>query len=543
MSSTSQGAVGLVARPRWRASCLVISLLAVAAISAAQPTVTFSVYPVPRAGNGYGITLGPDGALWFTANDSIGRITTEGLLTQYPVANGVPWAITVGPDGALWFAEYNGKFIGRITTGGAITEYPLPAVSTTRWIWRITTGPDGALWFTEYIGSNGRIGRITIAGDISEYALAPCPGTCGRYPRGITTGPDGALWFTDIGDGRLHRITTTGSISDFGKPGEGLQPGDIILGPDGALWFTAGDSGGPDDHIGRITTAGAITTYPLPIYPRPSFNGYNNLGPASVITGPDGALWFAASRVNVIGRITTAGDVALYPLPPIPYGDDFVQVRSMTVGPDGALWISNPGFIVRASLTTDTTPPVITPQVTGTLGSNGWYRSNVTVNWNVTDPESGIASSTGCGTTTLSVDTPGVTLTCSATNEAGLSASKAITIKIDQTPPVISGMPGPGCSIWPPNHKMVQVATVTAADAMSGVSAGSFKVTGTSNEPPSGPQISIVQSAGAYSVALLAERSSDGSGRVYTLGAVANDQAGNTTTATAICTVPHDRGN
>ncbi|HEY3453328.1 MAG TPA: SBBP repeat-containing protein, partial [Bryobacteraceae bacterium] len=43
----------------------------------------------------------------------------------------------------------------------------------------------------------------------------------------------------------------------------------------------------------------------------------------------------------------------------------------------------------------DITPPLITPQITGTLGNNGWYRSAVIVNWSVSDPESGIASSTG----------------------------------------------------------------------------------------------------------------------------------------------------
>jgi len=44
----------------------------------------------------------------------------------------------------------------------------------------------------------------------------------------------------------------------------------------------------------------------------------------------------------------------------------------------------------------DTTPPVISPQITGSLGTNGWYRSAVTVAWSVSDPESGITSSTGC---------------------------------------------------------------------------------------------------------------------------------------------------
>ena len=117
----------------------------------------------------------------------------------------------------------------------------------------------------------------------------------------------------------------------------------------------------------------------------------------------------------------------------------------------------------------DPTPPVISPQITGTVGNNGWYRSAVTANWSVSDPDSGIASSTGCAPTNLTKDTAGVTLTCSATNGVGQAASAPITIKLDQTPPVISGMPAFGCSLWPPNHKLVQVATVTAADALSGL--------------------------------------------------------------------------
>ena len=110
----------------------------------------------------------------------------------------------------------------------------------------------------------------------------------------------------------------------------------------------------------------------------------------------------------------------------------------------------------------DQTPAVITPTVTGQLGSNGWYTGPVTVSWNVTDAQSGITSSSGCAQTTLTADTPGNTLTCSAINGAGLSSSVPLTIKIDTSRPVISGMPGAGCSLWPPNHKMVQVATVTA---------------------------------------------------------------------------------
>ncbi|MGC2196746.1 MAG: Ig-like domain repeat protein [Terriglobales bacterium] len=336
-------------------------LLCVAVFSSAQPDVTFTIYPVPETSGGIpGITPGPDGALWFTTWNSIWRLTTVGVMTEYPLPDdGIFYPhgrgatdITTGPDGALWFTEGAAYKIGRITTAGVISEYPLSNDHSPQ---RIATGSDGALWFTEFID---RIGRITVDGTISEFQLTPCAGTCGRYPNGITAGPDGALWFTDLGDGRIHSITTAGLVSDYGRPSSpyGLQPGDIISGPEGALWLTFGDTAGPHDHLGRVTMAGEITVYPVPIYARPTYNGYNNLAPASITTGPDGALWFASSRVSVIGRMSTQGEVTLYPLPPLGIGDDSWISRSITLGPDGALWIGNSGCVVRAFVRTDRTP-------------------------------------------------------------------------------------------------------------------------------------------------------------------------------------------
>ncbi len=37
--------------------------------------------------------------------------------------------ITTGPDGALWFTELIDQ-IGRITTAGVITEFPIPTASS-----------------------------------------------------------------------------------------------------------------------------------------------------------------------------------------------------------------------------------------------------------------------------------------------------------------------------------------------------------------------------------------------------------------------------
>ena len=117
----------------------------------------------------------------------------------------------------------------------------------------------------------------------------------------------------------------------------------------------------------------------------------------------------------------------------------------------------------------DTTPPGLTPSITGTLGNNGWYTSDVTVSWAVTDAESAISASTGCGPSSASTDTTGVTFTCTATSEGG-SSSRSVTVKRDATKPTLSfgsASPAPNGSGW--NSTDVAVG-YTATDATSGVS-------------------------------------------------------------------------
>ncbi len=89
---------------------------------------------------------------------------------------------------------------------------------------------------------------------------------------------------------------------------------------------------------------------------------------------------------------------------------------------------------VHVTAPPDSTPPVITPTVTGTAGANGWYVSDVTVSWSVTDPESTITSQNDCTTSTVTTDTTGVTFTCTATSAGGTN-SKSVTVKRDTTPP------------------------------------------------------------------------------------------------------------
>jgi len=62
----------------------------------------------------------------------------------------------------------------------------------------------------------------------------------------------------------------------------------------------------------------------------------------------------------------------------------------------------------------DTTPPEISKTITGTLGANGWYTSDVTVIWTVTDSESAVIIDSGCGTQNFTSETAGDVSSCFA---------------------------------------------------------------------------------------------------------------------------------
>jgi hypothetical protein len=230
-----------------------------------------------------------------------------------------------------------------------------------------------------------------------------------------------------------------------------------------------------------------------------------------------------------------------------------------------------PGRMVACNLAvySDGIAPVTTVVASPPANANGWNNTGVTVSLNATDLRDGVSGSlpgwvdqlryslSGAQTVaqqvvpghavSLDVTAPGITtLGYSATDAAGNEESiGALTLRLDATEPDIVGLPA-DCTLWPPNHKMVEVAVVGAVDGLSGVAPGSLQVTATSNEPaddPNDPDVRVSSDgAGGYSVELRAERLGSGSGRVYTITATARDLADNVQTATATCVVPHDQG-
>ncbi len=113
----------------------------------------------------------------------------------------------------------------------------------------------------------------------------------------------------------------------------------------------------------------------------------------------------------------------------------------------------------------------------------------------------------------------------------------------DTTAPTLSVTASPA-RLWPPNHRMITIAvTVEASDEIApvielvSITSDEVDSGGGNGDQPNDIQDAVVGSDDR-SFRLRAERLESGDGRVYTITYRATDQAGHTTLATAVVTVP-----
>jgi streptogramin lyase len=219
---------------------------------------------------------------------------------------------------------------GFATSGVVFTEYALPTANA---------GPndivsDGTnLWFTET--SANQIGRITTGGSISEFGAGI---SAGAGPTDLKV-VGSAIWFTENScdvsptqpKGGLGMISTSGGTATEFTNVPNLPncsyPYDLAVGPDGQVWFT---ESGSTAGIAEMTTDGATVTQKAATAPASQ--------PNQMAKGPDGTIWFVEVAANLIGHIDSLGGLHEYliPTPAAGWGD-------IVDGGDGNMWFTEFG--------------------------------------------------------------------------------------------------------------------------------------------------------------------------------------------------------
>jgi len=148
-------------------------------------------------------------------------------------------------------------------------------------------------------------------------------------------------------------------------------------------------------------------------------------------------------------------------------------------------------------------------------------------------------------TAALPFGTNQISITAFDTDGSSASCNSSVVVQ-DVIPPVITSVSGDRTVLWPPNHKLKQITV--QADVTDDCTATTWKIISvSSNESEmgkgSGHTASDWKINGGHKVKLRAERSGQGSGRIYTITVRASDEAGNLSDPKTITvTVPHDQG-
>jgi virginiamycin B lyase len=230
----------------------------------------------------------------------------------------------------------------------------------------IAVGPDGNLWYTDEASG---VFKFSPQG-LEPLACSPASPTVGCEvsanavaPNDIVAGPDGAMWFTQAAGGNpkggqsyfpasIGRLTTTGSYSSYPVPASASSvPGldAITVGRNGNLWFTETAVG----RIGEITPKAAgpvVREFALPAADRLAPGVGSPVTSADTIApGPGGDIWFTEQGSNAIGVMSTSGALLHKFTVPDPGSDP--APLGITEGPDQAMWFTENGANQVASIT------------------------------------------------------------------------------------------------------------------------------------------------------------------------------------------------
>jgi hypothetical protein len=247
---------------------------------------------------------------------------------------------------------------------------------------------------------------------------------------------------------------------------------------DTELTFQLLRNGDPNANVWDKSTTVAIA----PGTPSPNARGVLTLGSTSATTP---STWLdSKSQASVTSG---AASVSLAVPADAPAGDASVTVTYSATGKaaEGTAPVIRNDTVTFTWTVEDCAPSdTSAPEISHLLdpatpdGDNGWYVSDVSIDWTVVDGESDVTGTVGCLDETFVSDGT-FTPECSATSAGGTAGPVTVDIKRDATVPEVAftGGPADGSSYWY-GDPIPGPSTCSASDETSQVTEAGCSVTG-----------------------------------------------------------------
>jgi probable HAF family extracellular repeat protein len=381
---------------------------------------------------------------------------------RWPAAGGAPTDITpTASDSYAVAINASGAVAGTLTTAAGLQRAfywsgsgAALELGTLGGTYSIATGMNA---------SGQVVGYSAIAGDLHEHAFLWTPGGTMVDVGGGST------------DSRANAVNDAGQVVGWAAPNADQKQAFSWTQAGGRVLFGAASASTMANAVsanGHVVGTAGTAEDPM-VQSAFSWTAAGGLVPIATLGGASGIANGVNATGEVVGSSTIVDDNAghgffwsatggLIDLGTLDGTESFATAVSANGQVVGNATVASGEIHGVVWTRTNATPPVVTPTVTGTLGLNGWYTSNVTVSWTVTDPETPPVHS--CTPTVVTADTTGMTVTCVATSTGG-TTTQSVTVKRDATAPTVA------FAAHPAGYSADQniVFGCTASDATSGV--------------------------------------------------------------------------
>lgn len=380
---------------------------------------------------------------------------------------------TVSVGGTL-YAKSGGALTLTVTTSndtkcveltGAHTARQTSSTAKSSWTFALSAGSgDGVQTVTAAASPNFNANNCTGQSQTPRTASYVLDNTGPLVTAALSPAANAAGW-------SKSNVDLTWSASDVGSGvGSGPTPA-----TDSVKSNTAGDTktATATDHLGN-QGSGSVTvkldktnpTISASRSPQPNANGWNNGDVTISIACSDALSGIKSCTGGGTTAVSTEG------------ADQSVTATAV----DNA---DNSSSTTVSPINVDKTAPSLSGAVaSGTLGDNGWYRSNVTIHWTASDALSGIDPATAPADSAITGEGQVLKATASVSDKAGnRTSAESPTVKVDKTAPNTDAS---AVDTW--NNVDIAV-NLTANDALSGVAATHYRIDG--GDAQTGTQVSL----------------------------------------------------